>query len=122
VLVYLARYTHSVAIFNRRLIRADAGGVIFTVKDYRVEGLRRYTTMTLNIHEFIRRFLIHVLPKGLHRIRHYRILAGHARAGNLARIREQLAVRHPQPPRPRRRPRIGRSSVAPAAVGACGSP
>jgi hypothetical protein len=69
VLAYLARYTHRVAISNRRLIRADANSVTFKVKDYRVEGPGRYTTMTLATHEFIRRFLMHVLPKGLHRIR-----------------------------------------------------
>jgi hypothetical protein len=91
VLAYLARYTHRVAISNRRLIRADADTVTFKVKDYRVEGPGRYTTMTLATHEFIRRFLIHVLPKGLHRIRHYGLLAGPARAGNLARMRELLA-------------------------------
>jgi hypothetical protein len=96
VLAYLARYTHRVAISNRRLIRADAGSVIFKVKDYRVEGPGRYTTMTLATHEFIRRFLIHVLPKGLHRIRHYGLLAGPARAGNLARMRELLVVPPPE--------------------------
>jgi hypothetical protein len=95
VLAYLARYTHRVAISNRRLIRVDAESVTFKVKDYRVEGHGRYTTMTLATHEFIRRFLIHVLPKGLHRIRHYGLLAGPARAGNLARMRELLAVPTP---------------------------
>ncbi len=95
VLAYLARYTHRVAISNKRLIRADADSVTFTVKNYRVEGPGRYTTMTLAPHEFIRRFLIHVLPKGLHRIRHYGLLAGPARAGNLARMRELLAVPAP---------------------------
>ncbi len=95
MLAYLARYTHRVAISNRRLIRADADSVTFTVKNYRVEGPGRYTTMTLATHEFIRRFLIHVLPKGLHRIRHYGLLAGPARAGNLARMRELLAVPAP---------------------------
>ena len=70
VLAYLARYTHRVAISNSRLIAADAENVTFKVKDYRVEGPGRYTTMTLGTHEFIRRFLIHVLPKGFHRIRH----------------------------------------------------
>jgi hypothetical protein len=95
VLAYLARYTHRVAISNKRLIRADADSVTFTVKNYRVEGPGRYTTMTLATHEFIRRFLIHVLPKGLHRIRHYGLLAGPARAGNLARMRELLAAPAP---------------------------
>jgi hypothetical protein len=92
VLAYLARYTHRVAISNRRLIRADANSVTFKVKDYRVEGSGRYTTMTLATSEFIRRFLMHVLPKGLHRIRHYGLLANGNRAANLARIRELLEV------------------------------
>ena len=70
MLAYLSRYTHRVAISNRRLISADATGVTFTWKDYRIEGPGRYKTMTLPTHEFIRRFLMHVLPKGLHRIRH----------------------------------------------------
>jgi hypothetical protein len=95
VLAYLARYTHRVAISNKRLIRADQDSVTFKVKDYRVEGPGRYTAMTLATHEFIRRFLIHVLPKGLHRIRHYGLLAGPARAGNLARMRDLLAVPMP---------------------------
>jgi hypothetical protein len=69
VLAYLSRYTHRVAISNRRLIAVDEQSVTFKVKNYRVEGPRRYTTMTLAIGEFIRRFLIHVLPKGFHRIR-----------------------------------------------------
>ena len=70
MLAYLSRYTHRVAISNSRLIAADAENVTFKVKDYRVAGPGRYTTMTLGTHEFIRRFLIHVLPKGFHRIRH----------------------------------------------------
>jgi len=69
VLAYLARYTHRVAISNKRLIAADAKSVTFTVKDYRIEGPGRYKTMTLATPEFIRRFLMHVLPKGFHRIR-----------------------------------------------------
>jgi Putative transposase len=69
VLAYLARYTHRVAVANSRLISVDATGVTFKWKDYRIEGPGQ--TMTLSTHEFIRRFLIHVLPKGLHRIRHY---------------------------------------------------
>ena len=74
VLAYLSRYTHRVAISNRRLIAADAKSVTFKVKDYRIDGPGRYKTMTLATHEFIRRFLIHVLPKGFHRIRHYGLL------------------------------------------------
>lgn len=90
VLAYLSRYTHRVAISNRRLIRADAKTVTFKVKDYRLKGHRRHTTMTLATSEFIRRFLIHVLPKGLHRIRHYGLFANTVRAANLARMRELL--------------------------------
>jgi hypothetical protein len=90
VLAYLSRYTHRVAIANRRLISADADSVTFKVKDYRIDGPGRYKTMTLAAHEFIRRFLIHVLPKGLHRIRHYGFLANGGRANNIARIRHML--------------------------------
>jgi hypothetical protein len=97
VLAYLARYTHRVAISNRRLIRADADSVTFKVKDYRVDGPGRYTTMTLATSEFIRRFLMHVLPKGLHRIRHYGLLANGNRAANLVRMRELLGVAAPEP-------------------------
>jgi Putative transposase len=75
VLRYLSRYTHRVAISNRRLVTADDGGVSFRWKDYRIEGPGRWKTMTLTPHEFIRRFLIHVLPKGFHRIRHYGLFA-----------------------------------------------
>ena len=92
VLAYLSRYTHRVAISNRRLIKADVNAVTFRVKDYRRKGLERYTAMTLNPHEFIRRFLIHVLPKGLHRIRHYGLFANGNRADNLAKMRALLGV------------------------------
>jgi len=98
VLAYLSRYTHRVAISNRRLIAADDSGVTFKVKDYRIEGPGRYTTMTLATSEFIRRFLIHVLPKALHRIRHYGFFANGGRVKNIARARELLAV--PEPPAP----------------------
>jgi hypothetical protein len=91
VLAYLSRYTHRVAISNSRLIQADADSVTFRVKDYRIDGPGRYKTMTLATHEFIRRFLIHVLPKGQHRIRHYGFLANGSRADNIARIRNMLA-------------------------------
>jgi hypothetical protein len=97
VLAYLSRYTHRVAIANSRLIRADVDSVTFRVKDYRIDGPGRYKTMTLAPHEFIRRFLIHVLPKGQHRIRHYGLFANGNRAANIARIRELLAARAPAP-------------------------
>jgi hypothetical protein len=96
VLAYLSRYTHRVAISNRRLISADETGVTFTWKDYRIEGPERYKTMTLPTHEFIRRFLTHVLPKGLHRIRHYGLFANGGRAENIARARQLLNVSAPQ--------------------------
>jgi Putative transposase/Transposase zinc-binding domain len=96
VLAYLARYTHRVAIANSRLIAANANSVTFKWKDYRFEGRERYKTMTLATHEFIRRFLIHVLPKGFHRIRHYGFLANGARAETIARARELLAIAAPE--------------------------
>src|SRR6516162_8576877 len=84
VLRYLARYTHRVAISNRRLIACDKNGVTFKWKDYRIEGPDRYKVMTLTTHDFIRRFLMHVLPAGFHRIRYYGLLASGKRAENLA--------------------------------------
>ena len=96
VLAYLARYTHRVAIANSRLIAADDDGVTFTWKDYRFEGCDRHKTMTLAPDEFIRRFLLHVLPKGLHRIRHYGLLASAARKANIARARALLAAPEPE--------------------------
>jgi Putative transposase len=98
VLAYLSRYTHRVAISNHRLVAADERGVAFRYKDYRIDGPGRYKTMTLPTHEFIRRFLIHVLPKGFHRIRHYGLLANGQRAANLARARELLHVPPPATP------------------------
>jgi hypothetical protein len=95
VLAYLSRYTHRIAISNSRLIKADETGVTFKYKDYRVEGPERYKTMTLSPHEFIRRFLMHVLPKGFHRIRHYGLFASGSRAANIARARELLSVSAP---------------------------
>jgi hypothetical protein len=100
VLRYLSRYTHRVAISNRRLVAADANAVAFRWKDYRVvpearlrhEGPDRWKTMTLAPHEFIRRFLMHVLPKGFHRIRHYGLFANGNRAANIARARELLGA------------------------------
>ena len=95
VLAYLSRYTHRVAISNRRLVSADANTVAFKYKDYRVDGRERFKTMTVATGEFIRRFLIHVLPKGFHRIRHYGLLANGNRAENVAKARELLAVPPP---------------------------
>jgi hypothetical protein len=95
VLAYLSRYTHRVAVSNRRLIAVDQRSVTFKVKNYRIEGLGRYTTMTLEVGEFIRRFLIHVLPKGFHRIRHYGLFASANRAETIARARELLGLATP---------------------------
>jgi hypothetical protein len=92
VLRYLSRYTHRIAISNRRLVSADENGVTFKYKDYRIEGPARYKTMTLATDEFIRRFLIHVLPKGFHRIRHYGPLANGNRSENIAHARQLLAL------------------------------
>jgi Putative transposase/Transposase zinc-binding domain len=92
VLRYLSRYTHRVAISNRRLVAADDGGVAFRWKDYRLDAPDRWKTMTLSPGEFIRRFLMHVLPKGFHRIRHYGLFANGNRADNIARLRELLHV------------------------------
>ena len=92
VLAYLSRYTHRVAISNSRLIKPDASGVTFRVKNYRVDGDARYTTMTLAPGEFIRRVLLHVLPKGFHRIRHTGFLASSGKADNIAAARALLAV------------------------------
>ena len=96
VLAYLARYTHRVAISNSRLVALDDNSVTFKWKDYRIEGSDRYKVMTLATHEFIRRFLIHVLPGGFHRIRHYGLFANTSRADNIARARELLAVPKPR--------------------------
>jgi len=95
VLAYLSRYTHRVAIANSRLIALDDNAVTFRWKDYRAQGRERHKLMTLASGEFIRRFLIHVLPSGFHRIRHYGLFANGGRAENLARARELLGV----PPR-----------------------
>ena len=102
VLAYLARYTHRVAIANSRLIALGERGVTFRYKDYRRDGKARYRTMTLAPDEFIRRFLLHVLPKGFHRIRHYGLLASATCKANIARARQLIAGPMPavDPPGP----------------------
>jgi len=95
VLAYLARYTHRVAIANSRLIALDERGVTFRYKDYRRNGQARYRTMTLSAEEFIRRFLLHVLPKGFHRIRHYGLLASAGCKANIARAKQLMAAAMP---------------------------
>src|SRR6202023_585652 len=94
VLAYLARYTHRVAIANSRLISLSNGRVSFRWKDYRQDGKGK--AMTLQAGEFIRRFLMHTLPDGFHRIRHYGLFANGGRAENIARARQLLTVPAPQ--------------------------
>jgi hypothetical protein len=120
VLRYLSRYTHRIAISNRRLLSADQNGVAFRYKDYRVEGPARYKTITLATDEFIRRFLIHVLPKGFHRIRHYGLLASPNRAANIAYARQLLAM--PLPPKEPETPKaaIDEPRVLPRPCPCCG--
>ena len=98
VLAYLSRYTHRVAISNSRLLRFDQSGVTFRYKDYRRTDADRQQVMTLAAGEFIRRFLLHTLPKGFHRIRHYGLLAGSTHKTNIARARALLAVAPPPDP------------------------
>ena len=95
VLAYLSRYTHRVAISNRRLVALDGRGVTFRWKDYRAKGRTRSKTMTLGADEFMRRFLLHVLPRGFHRIRHYGLIANAERRDNLEKARELLQVEPP---------------------------
>ena len=99
VLAYLARYTHRVAISNRRLIAFDERGVAFRYKDYR-SGAERQQVMTLNAHEFMRRFLLHVLPRGFHRIRHYGLLASATELLAVAPPPETAKAEEPPAPLP----------------------
>ncbi len=90
VLAYLSRYTHRVAIANSRLVKVDSSGVTFTWKDYREKEQRRAKTMILTVDEFIRRFLLHVLPRGFHRIRYYGFFANALRTGHLIKAQALL--------------------------------
>ena len=99
VLAYLSRYTHRVAISNSRLIAFDGNEVTFRYKDYRRAGTDQQQVMALFANEFIRRFLIHVLPRGFHHIRHYGLLAGSARKDCLALARKLLGAT-PEPDEP----------------------
>jgi hypothetical protein len=96
-LAYLSRYTHRVAIANSRLIACDRTSVAFRWKDYRADGHDRQKVMTLATAEFIRRFLIHVLPQGFHRIRHYGLFASGTRADNIVQARRLLDASMTQP-------------------------
>jgi hypothetical protein len=111
VLAYLARYTHRVAISNSRLIGLDERAVTFRYKDYRRNGRARYRTMTLAPDEFIQRFLLHILPKGFHRIRHYGLLASATCKTNIARARELIAM-----PVPVTNPPVEHDDADPAAT------
>ena len=123
VLAYLSRYTHRVAISNRRLLACDERGVTFRWKDYRAQGRTRYKTMTLSTEEFMRRFLLHVLPRGFHRIRHYGLLANGGRKNHIATARELL---HQPAPEVRANPNAahtGSASFRPTFVCRhCGAP
>jgi hypothetical protein len=90
VLAYLSQYTHRIAISNSRLVAYDGDTVTFKWKDYRRTGSKRYSTMTLTAHEFLRRFLMHVLPQGFHRIRHFGLFANHQRRRRLQQVRDLL--------------------------------
>ena len=122
VLRYLARYTHRIAISNRRLVALDESSVTFTWKDYRDGG--EHKRMTLGAHEFIRRFLLHVLPKGFQRIRHYGFLANGHRKAKLALIRRLLDVTPPEPATtdtPKDEPATATSDTTPPCP-CCGGP
>jgi Putative transposase len=111
MLAYLSRYTHRIAIANSRIVAFDGERVTFKGKDYRAKADARYKLMTLDADEFIRRFLIYVLPSGFHRIRHYGLLANANRADNIALARQLLGAPDPAPtpganPRVRLRPAI----------------
>jgi hypothetical protein len=117
VLAYLARYTHRVAISDSRLVSMDDKGVTFRWKDYRQDGAARRKLMTLAPGEFIRRFLLHVLPSGFHRIRHYGLFANPVRAANLAKAR---ALLKPPPPAPiEAEPDVAAEPAKPASACPC---
>ena len=122
VLAYLARYTHRTAIANSRLVAVDDDYVAFSYKDYRRGG--RSGVMRLAPHVFIRRFLLHVLPDGFHRIRHYGFLAKGDRGKSLARVRDLLQVEPPsEPDDDARDPQADQDAREPSAVCPdCGGP
>ena len=127
VLAYVSRYTHRVAISNGRLLSLDERGVTFRCKDYRAKqgarGRMRHTTMTLSPDEFMRRFLLHVLPGGFHRIRHYGLLANGGRRANLAMVRELLTPSTPASAAPSAAPAQCSEACSPAFVCMhCGRP
>jgi hypothetical protein len=119
VLAYLARYTHRIAISNGRLIACDEHKVTFKWKDYRARSSKRHKTMRLTIDEFIRRFLMHVLPTGFHRIRHFGLFANHLRTHNLQRVRGLLGVMDHQDDEPKT---ADDNAPTPYVCPACGAP
>jgi predicted RNA-binding Zn-ribbon protein involved in translation (DUF1610 family) len=123
VLAYLSRYTHRVAISNQRLLALDEHGVTFRCKDYRAKGRTRHKVMTLAAHEFMRRFLLHVLPGGFHRIRHYGLIANAGRREKLARARELLSYPTPASESEPQTDKASAESVRPTFVCPdCGAP
>lgn len=123
VLAYLSRYTHRVAISNRRLVACDERGVTFRWKDYRAQGRTRYKTMTLSTEEFMRRFLLHVLPSGFHRIRHYGLLANCHRKNHIDTARELLHQPAPEAPANRNEVHTANPSLRPTFICRhCGAP
>jgi Putative transposase/Transposase zinc-binding domain len=123
VLAYLSRYTHRVAISNSRLLACDERGVSFRWKDYRLKGHTRYKTLTLSHAEFMRRFLLHVLPSRFHRIRHYGLFANAARCQHLATARALLTHSTPQPQPSTQSPHSEYRATAPTFVCQhCGAP
>jgi Putative transposase len=121
VLRYLSRYTHRVAISNRRLVAADNTSIAFRWKDYRINGPGRWKTMRLHPHEFIRRFLMHVLPKGFHRIRHYGLFANANRAENIATARALLHIVPPADPQKQPNITLDALGVLPCPCPRCGA-
>jgi hypothetical protein len=123
VLAYLSRYTHRVAISNSRLLAFDERSVTFRWKDYRAEGRTRHKTMTLAAEEFMRRFLLHVLPSGFHRIRHYGLLANPSRKKNIDVARALLQIPAPHLPIAPATTTTAKSAVRPTFVCRhCGAP
>ncbi len=122
VLAYLSRYTHRVAISNSRLLALDERGVTFRWKDYRAEGRTRHKTMTLSAGEFMRRFLLHVLPSGFHRIRHYGLLANPTRKKHIDAARALLQAPPPAAPLEPDTHNANRSSPPTFLCRHCGAP
>lgn len=122
VLSYLSRYTHRAAISNHRITAYDGTRVTFRVKDYRKSGKARYTRMTLHAETFLRRFLLHVLPDGFHRIRHIGFMANTVRRKNIAAIRKLMGVPEPEPGSEQEEASEANSAPGPEPCKQCGGP